>query len=73
VLARFLVERVHPIPAAVLLHLDPLAIVLLVFDRDVVAALALLTRKGHFDPLFVFGHVRFLSSPTILRADLLRR
>src|SRR6478672_2873460 len=50
-LPSFLVEGVLAIETAILLHLDPLAIVGLVLHRDVVAPLADLAGEGHLDPL----------------------
>src|SRR3954467_5809853 len=50
------VEGVHPVPAAVLLHLDALTVVLLVLDRDVVAALALLAGQRDLHSLLVLRH-----------------
>lgn len=50
-------QRVGAVPAAVLLHLDAFTIVDLVFHRDVVAPLALLTRQRHLNALFVFSHL----------------
>ena len=55
-LAGFLVVRVNPVPLAVLLHLDALAVVDLVLHRYVVATLALFTRQGDGDALVVLGH-----------------
>src|SRR5690349_21118786 len=55
-LAGFLVHRVLAVPAAVLLHLDALAVVLLVLHRDVVAPLAGLAREGHLHSLLVPRH-----------------
>jgi hypothetical protein len=50
------VKGVLPIPAAVLLHLDPLSIVLLIFHGDVVPALANLARQSDLDTLLVLCH-----------------
>src|SRR4051812_46700771 len=50
------VDRVTAVPAAVLLHLDPLAVVHLALDRDVVPPLALLAGEGHFHALLVLRH-----------------
>src|SRR5208282_6414311 len=55
--ARLLVHRVLTIELAVLLHLDPLAVVLLVLHGDVVPSLAHLAGEGHLDSLLVLGHV----------------
>src|SRR3954465_3698593 len=49
-------EGVHPVPAAVLLHLDALTVVLLVLDRDVVATLALLAGQRDLHSLLVLRH-----------------
>src|SRR5205085_3462856 len=64
-LTRFLVDGVRPVPLAVLLHLDALAVVLLVLGGDVVAALAGLTLQRDLDPLVSSCHV-----PTSLLDDL---
>jgi hypothetical protein len=58
-----LVEGVLPIPAAVLAHLDALAIVLLVLARYVVAPFANITRQRHLHSSFVFGHLELLPFP----------
>src|SRR5438105_13002339 len=50
-LAGLLVEGVLAVPAAVLLHLDAVAVVRLVLERDVVAPLALFTGESHLHPL----------------------
>src|SRR5581483_8383353 len=55
-LARLLVEGVLAVPAAVLLHLDALAVVLLVLHRDVVAPLAGLAGQRDLDSLIAPGH-----------------
>ena len=57
-LAGLLVHRLLPIVIAVLLHLEPLAIVDLRLRRDVVAVLALGALEGDFDPLVVLCHFR---------------
>src|SRR5204863_3036648 len=54
--ARLLVDRVALVPAAVLLHLDALAVVHLALDRDVVPPLALLASKRHLHTLLTLGH-----------------
>ena len=56
VLAGFFVGRVAGAPAAVLLELDPVPIVVPVLLRDVVATLALAALERHADPL-VAGQV----------------
>src|SRR5687768_3394855 len=53
------VNGVGAVPAAVLLQLDALAIVLLVLLRDVVAPLALLAGQGDLHALFVLCHLAF--------------
>ena len=53
-------QRVHAVVAAVLLHLDPLAVVVLVLGRDVVAVLADLALQGDLDPPLVLRHVGLL-------------
>src|SRR5664279_1841038 len=55
-LSGLLVQRVLAIPAAELLHLDPLAIVHLVLRRDVVPSFALLAGQGDLDALLVLCH-----------------
>src|SRR6185436_7868669 len=57
-LAGFLVDGVALVPAAVLVHLDALAVVDLALHRDVVAALALLARERDLHPLLVLRHGR---------------
>ena len=52
-LAGLLVERVALVPAAVLLHLDALAVVDLALHRDVVPPLAVLARERDLDSLVV--------------------
>src|SRR5690349_4050640 len=56
-LAGLAVQRVPAVPAAVLLHLDPLAVVDLGFDRDVVAPLALFAGQRDLDSLVILRHV----------------
>src|SRR5680860_1338466 len=46
-----LVDGVAPLEPAVLAHLDPLTIIVLVLDRDVVAPLALGALEGDLHPL----------------------
>src|SRR5262249_18741044 len=55
-LAGLLVEGVALVPAAVLLHLDALAVVDLALHRDVVPPLAVLAGERHLDALVVLGH-----------------
>src|SRR5439155_7254504 len=55
-LPRLLVDGVLPVPAAVLLHLDPVAVVLLVLGGDVVAPLADLAGQRDLDSLIAPGH-----------------
>src|SRR5664280_2049781 len=55
-LSGLLMHRVLAIPAAELLHLDPLAIVHLVLRRDVVPSFALFARQGDLDALLVLCH-----------------
>src|SRR4029077_17030578 len=55
-LSGLLVEGVSVVPPAVLLHLDPLAVVQLVLGGDVVAALAQLTRQRDLYSLLVLWH-----------------
>ena len=47
---------VGPLPTAVLLHLDPLTVVLPVLGGYVVAALAALASEGHLYTLLVLCH-----------------
>src|SRR5665213_257170 len=54
--AGLLVERVLAVPAAELLHLDPLTIIDLVLGRDVVTTLADLAGQRDLDPLLVLCH-----------------
>src|ERR1700722_11685511 len=61
-LAGLPVQRVHAVVAAVLLHLDPLTVVVLVLGRDVVAVLADLALQGDLDPPLVLRHVGLLHS-----------
>jgi hypothetical protein len=49
-------KGVPAIPAAVLLHLDPLAIILPILHGDVVAALANVAGQSDLDTLLVLGH-----------------
>src|SRR5690242_13352517 len=56
VLAGLLVDGVALVPTAVLLHLDPLAIVHAALDRDVVPPLAFLARERHLHSLLALGH-----------------
>jgi hypothetical protein len=58
--AGLLVERVTPVPLAVLLHLEALAVVHLGLVGDVVAPLALGALEGHVDPL-VGSHLDLLA------------
>src|SRR3974390_2882357 len=67
-LAGLLVQRVGPVPAAELLHLDPLAVVQLVLGRDVVPPLAHLAGQGDLDPLLVLRHVPSLPQPGCTRS-----
>src|SRR5580704_9691550 len=55
-LSGLLVQRVLAVPAAELLHFDPLAVIDLVLRRDVVTALALLACQGDLDTLLVLCH-----------------
>src|SRR5947208_6541303 len=55
-LTRLLVDGVALVPAAVLLHLDALAVVDLALHRDVVAPLAVLAGERDLDPLLVLRH-----------------
>src|ERR1700685_749662 len=64
--AGLLVEGVLALPAADLLHLDPLAVVDLVLGRDVVPPLADLASQGDLDALLILGHGRFLSSAFVV-------
>mgnify|MGYP001798971639 CR=1 FL=1 len=50
-------RRVGMVEGAVLLHLDPLTVVVLVLLGDVVPTLAVFAGEGHLDPL-VGRHVR---------------
>src|SRR4026208_1450780 len=52
-LSRLPVQRVLAVPAAVLLHLDALAVVDLALHRDVVPPLADLTSQRDLDPLLI--------------------
>ena len=54
--AGLFVGGVLTLPLAVLLHLDTFTIILLVLDRDVVAALARFTRQRDVDSLLVLCH-----------------
>jgi len=54
------VQRVHAVPAAILLHFNTLTVVNLVLLRDVVASLALLAGQRDLDALFVLCHGRLL-------------
>src|SRR5690606_4431451 len=56
-----LVHRVAPVVAAVLLHLESLAIVDLRLHRDVVAPLALGALEGDLHPLVGLGHEKLPS------------
>src|SRR5438477_5244694 len=58
-------EGVLAVPAAVLLHLDALAVVLLVLHRDVVAALAGLACERDLDPLVALCHRCLLLSDSL--------
>ena len=56
-------ECVLAVERTKLLHLDALAVVELVFCRDVVPTLAVLTLQGHLDSFLIFRHLalpRFL-------------
>src|SRR6267143_3878186 len=55
--SRLFVKCMRAVPAAVLLHLDALAVVLLVLHGDVVAPLALLAGQRDLDALLVPCHV----------------
>ena len=55
-LASFLVKGMHAVKAAVLLHLDALAVVVAVLHCDVVPLLAHLTLEGHLDSSIVLRH-----------------
>src|SRR5437868_6746671 len=55
------VDRVPAVPAAVLLHLDPLAVVHLALDRDVVPPLAFLAGERDLHSLLVLGHIYSLA------------
>ena len=55
-LSGLLVQGVLAVPAAELLHLDPLAVVDLVLRGDVVTSLALLACQGDLDALLVLCH-----------------
>jgi hypothetical protein len=48
-------QRVLPIELAIFLHFDPLAVVVAVLGRDVVAALAHLALQRDLDPSVVLG------------------
>src|SRR5579875_2546431 len=54
--AGLFVKGVPAIPPAVLSHLDPLAVVLFVLGRDVVAPLAHLAGQGHLNSSLVLRH-----------------
>src|SRR5438128_4380077 len=60
-LTRLLVDGVALVPAAVLLHLDALAVVDLALHRDVVAPLAVLARERDLDAFLVLGHIYSLA------------
>ena len=55
-------QSVLSLPAAVLLHLDPLTIVGLVFHGDVVAPLADVACQRDLHPLLVLCHCKVLFS-----------
>ena len=55
------------VPAAVLLHLDALAVVDLVLDRDVVPPLAVFAGEGDLDPLVALA---IAQAPSLLLDDL---
>ena len=63
--ASLFVGGVLPVVRAVLLHLEPLAIVDLGLHRDVVAPLALGAFEGDLDPLIVLRHDALLSLSTL--------
>src|SRR5207247_6487721 len=66
-LSRLFVKCMRAVPPAVLLHLDALAVVLLVLHRDVVAPLALLAGQRDLDALLVPCHLFLLCVSVLSR------